>query len=242
MSPTPQGHSSRVRRKVDIELGDPAVLDAVGSEQIDDYRRRAPWFDDVYDGAGDYDGGPERNARWRSSIAALLAVVDRAPLHGDCVELGIGTGFWTAHIVDRVDRLWGLDSAPEMLDLAQRRLAGRTDVEFATVDLWRWRPERHWDCAVAFFFIEHVPDVILPGLLTTLHRALRPGGCVVVAEGAWWQPEPAVETREVDGRSLRVVERRRTADELRAVFDDAGFDAEVGTLDGYVHLTALRRP
>ncbi len=240
--PTPQGHSSRVRQKLDIDLGDSAARRAVGAEQIDYYRRRAPWYDDVYLSVGDYDQGPELNARWRRSVADLQAIVDRAPLRGECVELGIGTGFWSAHIIDRVDRLWGLDASPEMLDRARERLADRPNVDLAVTDLWQWQPERQWDCAVAFFFIEHVPDEVLPKLLTTLHGALRPGACFFVAEGASRQPEPAVETREVDGRTLRVVERRRSDEELRAAFAGAGFDVEIGQLDDYVYLTATRLP
>ncbi|MEM9513987.1 MAG: methyltransferase domain-containing protein [Actinomycetota bacterium] len=234
------GHSSHVRRKIEIDLGNVDVRDAVGTEQIEYYRRRAPWYDDVYDCVGDYDRGPELNARWRTSVAGLKAVVDRAPLRGDCVELGIGTGFWSAHIIDRVDRLWGYDASPEMVDRARQRFADRSDVSLAVVDLWHWRPERQWDCAVAFFFIEHVPDEVLPALLTTLHDVLRPGGCLFVAEGAWWQQEPAVETREVDGQTLRVVERRRDVHELDAAFGSAGFAVDIGQLDDYVHLTATR--
>lgn len=232
------GHSSRTRRKLGAELDDPGVRREIGVEQIEYYRRRAPWFDDVYECAGDYDRGPERNAAWRSSMAELAAMAQRAPLHGECVELGVGTGYWTEGIVDRVDRLWALDSSPEMLDLARQRFAGRDDIEFRQVDLWDWHPDRAWDCAVAFFFIEHVPDEVLPTLLERLGSALRPGGCFFMAEGAWWRPEPPVETREIGGRELRVVERRRQPDELIAAFEAAGFVAEVGTVDEYVHLTA----
>ncbi|MEO1056069.1 MAG: methyltransferase domain-containing protein [Actinomycetota bacterium] len=237
-----RGHSSRVRQKLEIDLGNVAARDAVGAEQIDYYRRRAPWYDDVYTSVGDYDQGAELNARWRDSVAGLQAIVDQVPLRGECVELGMGTGFWSAHIINRVDRLWGLDASPEMLDRAQERLADNPNVHLTVTDLWHWLPDRRWDCAVAFFFIEHVPDEVLPALLTTLHDALRPGGCVFVAEGAARQPEPVVETREVDGHTLRVVERRRTEPELRAAFRYAGFDVDIGHLDDYVYLTATRLP
>ena len=234
------GHSSRRRGKVESALALDDVRAEVGAEQIDYYRQRAPWFDDVYECAGDYDRGPVRNAEWRTHMAELAAAAQRAPLHGDCVELGIGTGYWTSGIIDRVDRLWGLDASPEMIDLAQRRFAGRDDIEFDVVDLWSWQPDRRWDCAVAFFFIEHVPDELLPTLLATLHGALRPGGCFFMAEGAWWQIEPHVETREIDGLTYRVVERRRSREELARVFEVAGFGVEIGTVGDYVHLTAVR--
>ncbi len=56
-------------------------------------------------------------------------------------------------------------------------------VQFEVVDLWQWQPAKVWDSAVAFFFLEHVPDQILPGLLVTRHDALRPGATFFVAEG-----------------------------------------------------------
>ena len=185
--------------------------------------------------------GPERNEQWRACMTTLAAATDRAPLRGDCVELGVGTGYWTAQVLDRVDRMWALDSSPEMLDLAKQRFADVENIEFETVDLWSWRPTRQWDSAAAFFFIEHVPDEVFPTLLETLHQTLRPGGCFFMAEGAWYQHEPQVETREIEGRVMRVVERRRSPDELSSAFERAGFDVDIGTVGDFVHLTAIRR-
>ena len=174
------------------------------------YRARAPWYDDAYISRGDYDQGPTLNAQWRADLAAIEALMSRANLHGDCVELGAGTGYWTERIVDRADRVWALDAVAEVLTTARERLGERAaKVQFDVVDLWRWNPERIWDCAVACFFFEHVPDEVLPDLLQTLHASLRPGGTVFLAEGAAVEAEPQVETREIGGRTFRVVERRR---------------------------------
>ena len=68
----------------------------------------------------------------------------------------------------------------------------------------------HGDC------LEHVPDEILPGLLQSVHDALRPGGVLFAAEAAASQPEPQVETRPIGERRYPVVERRRTAAEVAA--------------------------
>jgi hypothetical protein len=97
-----------------------------------------------------------------------------------------------------------------------------------------------WDSAVAFFFLEHVPDELLPGLLASLHGALRPGAAVFIAEGATWGAEPEIETRNIDGRPFDVVERRRSPDEFGAAFASAGFS--VGTVAGerVVHFAATR--
>ena len=115
-----------------------------------------------------------------------------------------------------------------------------THVQFEVVDLWRWAPERLWDCALACFFIEHVPDEVLSDLLRALHDALRPGGTIFVAEGAAYATEPQVEIREIQGRQFQVVERRRTPAELTEMFGAAGFTAEIKNSARYIHLTGHR--
>ena len=58
----------------------------------------------------------------------------------------------------------GLDSSVEMIEMARRRLKAHAHkVELEVTDLWRWKPDGVWDCAVACFFVEHVPDELLRG-------------------------------------------------------------------------------
>lgn len=238
-----RGHGRWEREKVVRDLSDTAVRDHVGTDQIAYYRARAPWYDDVYTCAGDYDGGPERNRQWLEELAAIEAALSKAPLHGDCVELGAGTGYWTERVVDRVDRLWALDAVPEVLETARARLGARAaKIEFDVVDLWRWQPDRVWDCALACFFVEHVPDEALPALLRVLHDALRPGGTVFVAEAGAVdsRAEPQVETRAIGAREYEVVERPRTPAEFGDVFGAAGFSVQTVAAGRCVCLTATR--
>lgn len=236
-----RGHGRWERAKVARDLTDAGVRDRVGADQIAYYRTRAPWYDDIYSCTGDYDLGPERNDQWRADMSAIDAALAHAPLHGDCVELGAGTGYWTERVVDRVRRLWALDAVDDVLDLARARLGPRgAPVEFEVVDLWRWKPDRTWDSAFACFFIEHVPDEVLPDLLGTLRGALRPGGALFVAEGAAFRTEPQVETRLIGERHYAVVERRRTKAEFEEAFGTAGFSVVVSGSTRYVWLTATR--
>jgi cyclopropane fatty-acyl-phospholipid synthase-like methyltransferase len=127
------------------------------------------------------------------------------------------------------------------LEIARSRLGARAaKVRFELVDLWRWRPTRTWDSAVACFFLEHVPDQVLPGLLVTLHDALVPGAPFFVAEAAARDPEPEIETRNIDGRAYDVVERRRCPSEFETAFANAGFSIETVSSGHLVHLTATR--
>ncbi|MGH9045884.1 MAG: class I SAM-dependent methyltransferase [Acidimicrobiales bacterium] len=223
-----------VREKVQRDLSDPRVSDQVRNEQIAYYQARAPRYDDVYTCTGDYDQGPEYNAQWRSDLSDIASGLAAAPLRGDCVELGAGTGYWSEQIVHRVQRLWLLDSSDEVLQVGRDRLGGGpAEVECEVVDLWRWEPRRTWDCALACFFLEHVPDEVLPGLLRSLHGALRPGAPVFMAEGVARWPAPQVETRLIGDRIFEVVERRRTAAEFAEVFGAAGFSVDL-TIGPYV--------
>jgi SAM-dependent methyltransferase len=234
------GHSSWTREKLDLDLDDPAARADVCADQIAYYGARAQWYDDVYKCTGDYDRGPEANRGWWDELAKIDAALARAPLHGDCVELGAGTGYWAERYVDRVDRIWALDAVPSVLEIARVRLGARAGVVYEVTDLWTWEPDRVWDCAVACFFVEHVPDEVLPGFLSTLHDALRPGAAVFVAEGAAGAVEPPIETREIDRRRFHVVERRRTVAEYEDRFGAAGFEVEATATDHVVWLTATR--
>ncbi len=217
------------------------TLESVGADQIAYYRARAPWYDDAYDCAGDYDRGPLLNARWIADLAVVDRALSAAPVRGDCVELGAGTGYWTGRVVDRVQRLWALDASPEVLRIARARLGARaTKVEFEVVDLWRWQPRQLWDSAVAFFFLEHVPDEVLPHLLASLHDALRPGASFFVAEGAAHEPGPEIETRSNDGRAYDLVDRRRSPNEFETAFASACFSVTSVTVGQLVHLVAIR--
>jgi SAM-dependent methyltransferase len=236
-----RGHSPKIRTKRALDLSRPEVLEAVGSDQIAYYRARAPWYDDAYTCAGDYDRGPEQNACWLDELGTVERALAAAPVHGDCVELGAGTGYWTERVIDKVERLWALDAAPEVLNLSRERLGpSASKVEFEIVDLWRWEPERVWDSAVAFFFLEHVPDEVLPGLLTSLHDALRPGAPLFVAEGATFEPAPEIETRSIDGRAFDVVERRRSPMDYETAFAAVGFSVEAATSASLISLLATR--
>jgi SAM-dependent methyltransferase len=236
-----RGHWPTTRHKLVRDLSRPDVLRSVDADQVAYYRARAPWYDDAYTCTGDYDRGPELNAQWLADLAVVESALSVAPLGGECVELGAGTGYWTERFIDRVDRLWALDAAPEVLAIARARLGARASkTHFEVVDLWEWEPTRVWDSAAAFFFLEHVPDEVLPGLLATLHGALKPGGSVFVAEGAPFDGASDIESRSIDGHPFEVVERRRGPNDFDAAFTAAGFSTGPVAVGRLVYFVATR--
>ena len=97
-----------------------------------------------------------------------------------------------------------------------------------------------WDSAAAFFFLEHVPDEVLPDLLSQLRGALRPGSPFFVAEGGAQDFAPAIEGRSIDERAFDVVERRRTTREFETALGAAGFSVRTVSDGRLIHLLAVR--
>jgi arsenite methyltransferase len=103
------------------------------------------------------------------------------------LDVGCGPGFCCAELLDEVGpdgKVVGLDSSPQMLALAARRCEGHGNVEFHEADATSLRVEdAGFDAAVCVQVLEYVPDVWAG--LAELHRALRPGGRVVVWDVDW---------------------------------------------------------
>ena len=218
--------------------------------QLRYYGDRAPTYDEAYTRTGHSDRGAEANARWFAELAVVEAAVDALDLVGaDVLELGCGTGHWTARLAARARSVTALDASPEMLDIARTKLisGGADNVSLACVDVVRgWEPDRTWDAICAFFFVEHVPDGHLDSLVARMVGALTADGAVLVAEGRHRGEEHA---REVEHRHLHdheetydVVERRRTADEFTEVFAAHGVDVAIEhTERNFTIVTGRRR-
>jgi ubiquinone/menaquinone biosynthesis C-methylase UbiE len=103
------------------------------------------------------------------------------------LDLGCGPGFYVAELLDEVDdggAVVGVDISPQMLAIAARRCAGRANVEFregpataVPVD------DASFDAALSVQVFEYVADT--PAALAELHRALRPGGRVLIWDVDW---------------------------------------------------------
>ena len=130
------------RRAVVASVLDMADADrtALLDEQARYYAARAEEYDDWWFRRGRYDRGPEATARWRAEAAEVEAALAAFGPRGDVLELACGTGLWTEHLARHADRVDAVDAAPEVLEVARRRLdrsPGRAEVR-----LLRGRPLR----------------------------------------------------------------------------------------------------
>lgn len=107
------------------------------------------------------------------------------------LDVGCGTGRYTALLADRFDEVIGVDAAPGMIEIATQERA-RANIRYETQDVLAFTAEEHglFDVVLAFSFVLHVgtPDVVLAHLRTLV----APGGHLVIVEPqrppTWGQP------------------------------------------------------
>ncbi len=95
----------------------------------------------------------------------------------------------------------GVDIAPPMLAIAQRRCAAHAQVSFGMADVTQLPyPDARFDIALASQVYEYVDEV--DHALRELARVVRPGGRVVPVDTDW---ESAVWASHDDARMRRVL-------------------------------------
>jgi ubiquinone/menaquinone biosynthesis C-methylase UbiE len=103
------------------------------------------------------------------------------------LDVGCGPGFYCAELVEEVGpsgAVVGVDGSAAMLTLAARRCAGHDNVELHEGQATALPVEdASFDAALSVQVQEYVPDVAAG--LGELHRALRPGGRVLVFDVDW---------------------------------------------------------
>jgi arsenite methyltransferase len=107
---------------------------------------------------------------------------------GECIlDVGCGPGFYCAELAEEVGpsgSVVGVDSSPAMLELAARRCAEHEGVELRPADAVSLPvDDASFDAALCVQVLEYVPDPTVA--LAEMHRALRPGGRVVVWDIDW---------------------------------------------------------
>ena len=145
------------------------------------------------------------------------------------LDVGCGPGFYVRELLDEIGdagSIVAVDASADMLALAAQRCSCHANVTFREgtanaipVD------DDDFDAALSVQVMEYVPDV--PAALQEIHRALRPGGRVVIWDvdwgTAWWHTEDPERMRRIlaawDEHLVHPSLPRRTGAYLRA----AGF-------------------
>ena len=131
--------------------------------------------------------------RYSGRYVECIAVLAEFRPGNRVLDVGTGTGIMALHAADRVGgsgRVTGIDLSEGMLARArakadQAKLSGR--VEFRRMDAEHLEvDDASFDTVVSLFALRHFPNP--DAALAQMHRALRPGGRLVVAvgDGAPW--------------------------------------------------------
>ncbi|HEU0152738.1 MAG TPA: class I SAM-dependent methyltransferase [Arenimonas sp.] len=153
--------------------------------------------------ADEYDAvvlAPREAATARLFAPLLRRLAAHAPFE-QMLDLGCGTGHMIRRAAPLAARVTGVDHSAGMLASAQRMAAahGLAHVRFEHGDLATYlaaRPD-HADLVTAVGVLHHLDEADLERVLAAIHRSLRPGGWVLLAEPAIedGMAEPAAITR-----------------------------------------------
>ena len=142
------------------------------------------------------------------------------------LDVGCGPGFYVSELLEEVGpegSVTGIDGSPAMLAVAAKRCEGHGNVAFEKADATALPvDDASCDGALSVQVLEYVPEAT--AALAEMHRALRPGGRVVIwdvdwATVSWHSQDPARMGRLLEAwdRHLTHVSLPRTlAPRLRA--------------------------
>ena len=103
------------------------------------------------------------------------------------LDVGCGPGFYARELLDEIGpggSIVAVDASPDMLALARRRCEGHSNVTFREGNAAALPvDDGTFDAALCVQVMEYVPDPA--AALAEIHRALRPGGRVLVWDVDW---------------------------------------------------------
>jgi arsenite methyltransferase len=147
------------------------------------------------------------------------------------LDVGCGPGYYAAELLETLGpdgAVVGVDASPDMLAIAERRCDEHDNVAFHESDATELPvDDASFDAAFSVQVIEYVEDATLA--LREMHRALRPGGRVVIWDVDWAtlsinSPDPARTDRVLAAWDERLAHRslpRTLKPRLRATgFED----------------------
>jgi arsenite methyltransferase len=145
------------------------------------------------------------------------------------LDVGCGPGFYVTELLEEVGPeglVVGLDISPDMLAVAAKRADGHDNVEFHEADATSLPvPDASFDRLISVQVLEYVRDV--PAALKEMHRALRPGGRVLLWDVDWATASWHAIDRQLTQRALAAWDNHLTHPSLprtlAAQLRNAGF-------------------
>jgi SAM-dependent methyltransferase len=174
-----------------------------------------------------------RRARFLAEAAALAPGVR-------CLELGCGTGEFTARLLDTGCDLVGVELSEVTARIARDRVDGRADVMVGNIETGEGI-DGEFDAIVGVSVLHHVD---LNACFAHTFTRLRPGGRFAFSEPNMANPQVWAERHVGVVRRLRHVTPHETAfhvDDLRNQFERAGFRVDVCEPFEFLHPSTPER-
>jgi ubiquinone/menaquinone biosynthesis C-methylase UbiE len=207
-------------------------------QQIEYYRARAAEYDEWFYRTGRYNHGAAENQQWADEAQQVRAALLNLPNQAHVLELASGTGIWTLELLKLADRLTAVDASPEMIAIHRAKVQSE-NVTYVQADLFTWQPpEAQYDMVFFSFWLSHVPPEHLAEFLSTVSRALKPGGYFFMVDSRRAPTSSAKDhiipddgttlTRRLnDGREFDIVKVFYEPEALRQHLAQAGIQAQV---------------
>ncbi|MFI6099703.1 class I SAM-dependent DNA methyltransferase [Lentzea sp. NPDC051213] len=153
----------------------------------------------------------------RAALGLFAEQVD-----GPVADVGCGPGVVTAHLHSLGVDVSGFDLSPAMIELARRSHPG---LWFEVGSMTEpFLADGSMAGLIAWWSLIHVPDAEVPTVFSHFHRALRPGGLLLL--GFHVGDGTRVKEQGYGGHPMRVHVHLRQPDQVVAWLRDAGFTLE----------------
>lgn len=192
------------------------------AEQVIYYRRRAAEYDQT--AYGDLAAARER-------ISRLIAAMQPS---GRVLEIACGTGMWTEALMRCVTSLTAIDTSPEAVAIARKRVGDR--VTFRIADVYSWSTDERFDVVFFAGWLSHVPRRRFGPFWRSQRRLLAEDGRVLFVDEHVDQrhketyvhdQDEIIERRLTDGSTFRIVKNFVDPEQLHAQLLRLGWESEI---------------
>jgi SAM-dependent methyltransferase len=157
-----------------------------------------------------------------------------------CLELGCGTGEFTARLVQSGCTLTAVDISEASVERCRERVGEHAEVLVGNIETGEGLEGREFDAVVGVSVLHHV-DV--EACLSAIGALVRPGGRFAFTEPNRANPQVWAERRFEPIRRARHVLPHETsfrAGELRRLFEDAGLEVQLAEPFEFLHAVTPR--